>query len=344
MAQHRTSDEIYLMVMGATGAGKSTFIHSVCDGDGPQIGHGLESCTSSIKSFSFTRPNGSKIHLLDTPGFDDSGGSDLETISRLAIWLKESKSKNIELSGVLYLHKISDNRMSNSSQENLDLIQAICSDDCWSATALVTTMWSQVESEKGNQREYDLCNEDKYWGTLIRGGAKVYRFHDRKDSALEIINNIIGLNRIIVPKLQKEMAREDKDIADTTAFQHLPERHAKEQQKLQDRINNLEQFIGDGNGSLHSKLQEEVAKLQDQLRASQDQQTELSKKVIELQQDTKESAAWRFAEKVAPGLIGLSEKVLPSIINLSEKVILCNDNNMFAAGVEGFDVVHDTLN
>ncbi|KAF3022421.1 hypothetical protein E8E14_006365 [Neopestalotiopsis sp. 37M] len=269
--------------------------------------------TSSIESFSFTGPDGAKIHLIDTPGLDDSDGSDLETIQGLAEWLKGSSSRNIKLSGVLYLHKIIDNRMSNSSQENLELFQAICGDSCWSATALVTTMWDHVEKTTGDQeeyekREYELRREEKYWGSLVKGGAKVLRYHNTKSSALEIINEITGLNQIIVPKLLQEVAVENRSITETTAFQHLPERYAQEQQRLQEKIDKLERYIGNGQGS-HLKLEREVTRLENKLRASQDQQYELNRKVIELQRAKKDSL-YRVGEIALPVALAVFGEVI----------------------------------
>jgi len=53
-------------------------------------GHTLVSETSQIQSASFTK-NGTKIELVDTPGFDDSQSSrtDLEILKMIAAFLKK---------------------------------------------------------------------------------------------------------------------------------------------------------------------------------------------------------------------------------------------------------------
>lgn len=48
------------------------------------------------------------IHLIDTPGFDDSVRSDEETLQELAYWLVKAYERSILLSGIVLLHRITD--------------------------------------------------------------------------------------------------------------------------------------------------------------------------------------------------------------------------------------------
>ena len=74
-------DEIWIAVMGVTGAGKSRFI-SACTGKDVKIGHSLESCksidlyascsdpckgTTEVDDYSFVWKD-KRVHLIDTPG------------------------------------------------------------------------------------------------------------------------------------------------------------------------------------------------------------------------------------------------------------------------------------
>lgn len=92
--------DMFFLVMGRTGSGKSTFI-SRCIGHDIDIGHGLESCkfpcfdrirlslmicvadTKSIGAFEY-HWNGRRVFSIDTPGFNNTYRSHAETLKTLA--------------------------------------------------------------------------------------------------------------------------------------------------------------------------------------------------------------------------------------------------------------------
>ena len=53
------------------------------------VGYGLESQTSDIKEYDFLMKNGLHVTLVDTPGFNDSGGkSDAVILKEIGAFLK----------------------------------------------------------------------------------------------------------------------------------------------------------------------------------------------------------------------------------------------------------------
>jgi predicted GTPase len=60
-----------ILVIGKTGAGKSTFIETVMEQDLNIVGHSMSSCTTEITPF--TRQN---LTLIDSPVLDDEHGRD----------------------------------------------------------------------------------------------------------------------------------------------------------------------------------------------------------------------------------------------------------------------------
>ena len=55
----------------------------------------MESCTTDITPVVVEIPNnpffdGRRLIVVDTPGFDDTNGNDLEILRRIALWLASS--------------------------------------------------------------------------------------------------------------------------------------------------------------------------------------------------------------------------------------------------------------
>ena len=122
--------DVYIAVMGITGSGKSTFV-SICSQKIVPIGHGLRSSqlihpphselaywqelytivTKTVQSYSFMLSDSIQVHLLDTPGFDDTERDDFTVLGDVASYLYKTYRQGIQLRGIIYCHKIDDNRV-----------------------------------------------------------------------------------------------------------------------------------------------------------------------------------------------------------------------------------------
>lgn len=77
----------------------------------------------------------------------------------------EFKQTDTLLSGIIYLHRISDIRMSGSSTKSLRMFRKLCGTENMSKVSLVTTMWDKVTPEEGARRERQLDGPDGFWST-----------------------------------------------------------------------------------------------------------------------------------------------------------------------------------
>jgi len=73
------------------------FINNLVGEDVVSVGQTMESCTTDITHAVVELPNnlhpffnGRRLIVVDTPGFDDTMGDDVEILRRIALWLASS--------------------------------------------------------------------------------------------------------------------------------------------------------------------------------------------------------------------------------------------------------------
>ncbi|UKZ61156.1 uncharacterized protein TrAtP1_002426 [Trichoderma atroviride] len=196
-------DDVVIAVMGVTGAGKSTFI-SLFAKDA-QVGHGLQSCTANVSIHAAT-VNGQKCYLVDTPGFDDTNRPDSEILREVANWLNISHEAKIKLAGIIYLHRISDNRLGGAAMKNLRMFKRLCGRDSLACVVLATTMWNKADLLVDEQREKELLNRPDFWADMVKQGSQVFRHDNGRESATTIMKYIFGKRHRVTLDIQKEMA------------------------------------------------------------------------------------------------------------------------------------------
>ncbi|KAB8217630.1 P-loop containing nucleoside triphosphate hydrolase protein [Aspergillus novoparasiticus] len=215
MAQQELSTQIkYVAVMGMTGVGKTTFITTLT-GDSLTVGHGLSSCTKNI-NVAETFINGQRVHLIDTPGFDDTDLSDTEILKTIATYLQGEEGANIQLTGLLYLHRISDVRMQGSALKNIRMFRSLIGENNMANVVLVTTRWDSVTRDEGVSRLRELLEKDKFWGGMIAAGARHEALLNVEVDCQRIVQKF-GANRagqVVSAELRKMEQQHAEEIAE----------------------------------------------------------------------------------------------------------------------------------
>ncbi|KAF8438392.1 P-loop containing nucleoside triphosphate hydrolase protein [Boletus edulis BED1] len=217
-------DDIVIAVMGITRSGKSTFINQAAGRMEIMINNDLQSQTRAVRPVRCLHPDGRRnVVLVDTPGFDDTYLSDAQILRIITHWLKETYENNIKLSGLLYLHRISDNRMAGASVKDLAVFKDLCGKNNLKNVILVTTMWDEVEDQSvGSKREKHLLSV--FWKDMIRRGSCTRRFQGTHESAWEIIDRLdLGTSgqRRTPLQIQQEMVDRGLPFHETIAAKTL---------------------------------------------------------------------------------------------------------------------------
>ncbi|KAL7892232.1 P-loop containing nucleoside triphosphate hydrolase protein [Trichoderma sp. TUCIM 5745] len=263
-------DDVVIAVMGVTGAGKSTFISLFAED--AQIGHGLQSCTSNVSIHAATI-NGQKCRLVDTPGFDDTNRPDAEILREVANWLNISHENRIQLAGIIYLHRISDNRLGGAAMKNLRMFKRLCGKDSLPCVVLATTMWNKANLLKDEQREKELLSRPDFWADMVNQGSQVFRHDNGVESAAAIMEYIIGKQHRVTLDIQKEMAS-GKTLDETGAGLEVQTDMTALTKKHEQEMNTLRQELQEAKDMHDSVAVEEIhqlrAELADKIRSDEE--------------------------------------------------------------------------
>ncbi|KAG5803534.1 hypothetical protein H9Q74_011946 [Fusarium xylarioides] len=243
-----SSSDVFIALMGMTGAGKSTFI-SHCTEEEVRISEpgALESCTQEVRVHKCKQFSPfANVYLVDTPGFDDTTRKDTDILKEIAGWLTETYQQKIKLRGILYLHRISDNRMGGCAHKNLVMFKRLCGPEGIKNVTFVTTHWEKVTQAEGERRESTLQSTKEFWGYFVDKGAAVRRHENTQDSALYIVEQFVPGWSARAPDevnlaIQSEMVDSGKDLNNTAAGQELQDTLSKEREKMKQEMDARDQ-------------------------------------------------------------------------------------------------------
>jgi hypothetical protein len=98
---------------------------------------------------------------------------------------QDSHKTSVKVGTVIYLHRISDNRMSATQLQNLHTFAKLCGPQAMPNAVIATTMWDDVHESTGVHREQEL--RDQFCSGMLADGCRLKRFENTSESAWEII-------------------------------------------------------------------------------------------------------------------------------------------------------------
>jgi hypothetical protein len=126
-----------------------------------------------------------------------------------------SYQKKFKLAGIIYLHRITDPRISANALKNIRTLERICGRNAMQNIALVTTMWNEIDKDVAKTREDYLFGQ--FWSEMLNSGARAHRFKDSFPSAWEITDSLLQLPPAPDLLLQTERVRQKKAVHETQA-------------------------------------------------------------------------------------------------------------------------------
>ncbi|CAA7263275.1 unnamed protein product [Cyclocybe aegerita] len=195
-----------ILLMGQTGAGKSHFINVAAGRVLATVNDNQTSMDPEINSFvvrNFNKRSGpSDLVLVDTPGFDHIYLSDSDILKLIAEWLYTSCSLDVSFGGVVYLHDITQDRV--AKHWPMDYLK---SPEPAKHLLLTTVKWDRdsTGTESYTARENEL--RENVWRRVLAGGARICQFRNTRDSAWEVINNLLRLKPLELHMFEQELNR-----------------------------------------------------------------------------------------------------------------------------------------
>lgn len=144
---------------------------------------------------------GQTVHLINTPGFNDSLRSDGETFQELAA----AREKKLKLSGIVYLHRITETRLHGSDHRARKTFKAMCGAQGFREVIVATTVWDGLVGDaiqKPHARQVQL--EANISDDLIAGSGRLVAQSAGAVDVRKIVEHIITKNLQITLAFQTE--------------------------------------------------------------------------------------------------------------------------------------------
>ena len=228
--------------------------------------------------------SGTRITLLDTPGFNDQSRNDIDILAQIAETLSSQTLPPI--SAVIFTHAITENRVTGSTRLNLDIAKALCGETFYHRAALLTTMWNKAPSDEARElfstREAQILSSPTLWAEMKKRGCRHARFDGSCASGMILVKEVLDLGKVDTAGLafQQELLRGAK-LEQTKAGAIIVAEREKRQRQMEEE---LEEIKKEHMESLHAE--------REQLRAFGQRRPELVPTVVTRAPSTESAMAY----------------------------------------------------
>jgi len=226
--------------------------------------------------------------------------------------------EGINLTGLLYLHRISDRRVSGTLRKNFKMFQELSGEKTLRNVVIVTNMWGDVKSGVGEKREAELKEKDIFFKPIIDKHAQMARHMNTIDTAQHILRLILP-NTPLPQRIQEEIVDEGKDISGTGAGQELDRglheqirKHKEEMRVLEEEV---QQAMKDEDEEAKKRLMKEMDGMKDKIKGIENDAKRMvpdyQKMVLDLETHRAE-----VEKKLKESCKGTTRTLLPNLIHI----------------------------
>ncbi|KAG8214926.1 hypothetical protein J3R82DRAFT_10113 [Butyriboletus roseoflavus] len=224
-------------------------------------------------------PAETKVVLIDTPGFGDTTLTDSDIWKTIAASFVTSHRTGIHFTGIIYMQRISDVKVSGLSRQYFRIFQELCGEEVYPNVFFVTTNWDAITPEPGHSRYQELATKDIFFKPVLEKGRKNDASQQHAcESALEIIRNLVDMPPVVL-RIQRELGG-GVDIMQTSVYKQIrelmSEMVAQRQKKLDTLIEEMAEAERDRDEETQEELQEEVQAAKVELQEAQDKTSKLA--------------------------------------------------------------------
>eukprot|EP01006_Ploeotia_vitrea_P031694 TRINITY_DN63999_c0_g1_i1.p1 TRINITY_DN63999_c0_g1~~TRINITY_DN63999_c0_g1_i1.p1 ORF type:complete len:314 (+),score=43.46 TRINITY_DN63999_c0_g1_i1:32-973(+) len=147
-SQQQAQAEVHrVLILGRTGAGKSTLTNFLLNEQTATTSFKLQSCTKEPTPYRGKwRGTGEVIEIIDTPGLLDSADGNMGALRALKTAADQMKDG---IKALLFVQPLTDMRMDDSIKMMLELLNKVFPEQqVWDRSAIVFTHWDSLDSEK----------------------------------------------------------------------------------------------------------------------------------------------------------------------------------------------------
>lgn len=262
-----------------------------------------------------------RLIVVDTPGFDDTEISDSDILDRIVEYLVLQYTLGIQLKGIIYMHRITDNRMQGTALRYFEMFKRLCGEENFGNIFLLTTMWSELKDEGvGLAREQEL--RDEFWHIMQSKGSQVRSYDGSKAMAESIVCRLVRMPSIVLD-IQRELVDQQLTLEETKAgrlmLPKVEQRLSCSAQKIEELDTSISKAEGWKNFEEQKRLRREREDLaQEQARDMKRRQRLRSRPGREIAQkvekDGQNAHKWRDRVTMFASLLGVAMNVTVNFI------------------------------
>jgi hypothetical protein len=118
--------------------------------------------------------------------------------------------RGLKLAGILYLHRMTDLRISGSALKNLHVFSGLCGMEKMPTVVLMTTFWGGVEEDIGATREAEL--KATFWKDMLENGCTTRRFDGGYQAAWDILGHLLSREPTLLLPKKKSAATKHRSV------------------------------------------------------------------------------------------------------------------------------------